>query len=102
MANSEEQSTCGFPDENINDLHCIFAVLRKKSGRFYHLGTTSYLSIIIYRRDIIVLLGKPYMLVGVIFGEKDGDNLRASMDKEIDCMMKTVRSEKKKEGINID
>lgn len=46
--------------------------------------------------------GKPYMLVGVIFGEKDGDNLRASMDKEIDCMMKTVRSEKIKEGITID
>lgn len=46
--------------------------------------------------------GKPYMLVGVIFGENDGDNLRASMDKEIDCMMKTVRSEKEKEGIFID
>ena len=23
MANSEEQSTCGFPDENINDLHIL-------------------------------------------------------------------------------
>ena len=46
--------------------------------------------------------GKPYMLVGVIFGVKDGDDLRDSMDKEIECMMKTVRSEKKKEGITID
>jgi len=28
--------------------------------------------------------------------------LKQKMDKEIDCMMKTVRSEKIKEGITID
>ncbi|MBR5425492.1 MAG: hypothetical protein IK106_03115 [Clostridiales bacterium] len=37
--------------------------------------------------------GEPYMLVGIIYGE-DGEDLRAEIDKEIDYMMTTVRTEK--------
>lgn len=43
-----------------------------------------------------------YNNAGIIFGDKDGEDLRQKMDKEIDCMMKTVRNEKIKEGITID
>jgi len=45
---------------------------------------------------------QPYMLAGIIFDEKAGDDLRPEMDKEIDIMMKTVRSEREKEGIPVD
>lgn len=65
----------------------------KTSDRLLNFYVTGY---------TFIFNGKPYMLVGVIFGEQDGDNLRDSLDKEIDCMMKTVRSEKEKEGIFID
>ena len=38
--------------------------------------------------------GEPYMLVGIIYGEEEGEDLRADLDKQIDYMMTTVRREK--------
>ena len=41
-----------------------------------------------------IFKGEPYMLVGIIYGEEDGEDLRADLDKQIDYMMTTVRRER--------
>ncbi len=82
---------------NINGIDTIHftghATYNKSSDEILNIYITGYT--FIYNE-------KPYMLAGIIFGDKDGEDLRQEMDKEIDCMMKTVRSEKIKEGITID
>ena len=41
-----------------------------------------------------IFKGEPYMLVGIIYGEEEGEDLRADLDKQIDYMMTTVRTER--------